>query len=110
LKIEKFASRLIGLELRILFHVFLAILAKHFKISFYIAAPMTTIDYECKSGSEIVVEERSHSEISHFKGQQVAAEGIGIWNPAFDIAPAELITKIITDKGTVSPHNVQSLL
>lgn len=56
-----------------------------------------------QSGSEIVIEERPATEMTHFKGERVAPEGITVWNPAFDVTPAALITGIVTEKGTLLP-------
>ena len=68
----------------------LALMAKEFKIPFYIAAPSTTFDPSCKTGKEIPIEERDPTEISpHFPA----------YNPAFDITPAKLITGFVTEKG-----------
>ena len=71
---------------------------------------MTTVDPNCHSGKEIVVEERPHMEVTHLHGKRIAANGIGVWNPAFDITPASIITKIITEKGCVNPTELVSLL
>ena len=77
----------------------IAIAAKHHNVPFYIAAPTTTIDVNMESGDQIVIEERSHQEITHFRGEKVAAD-INCWNPAFDVTPADLITGgIITEFG-----------
>ena len=77
----------------------IAISAKHHGIPFYIAAPTTTIDVNMESGDKIVIEERSHEEITHHKGERIAAE-VDCWNPAFDVTPAELITGgIVTEYG-----------
>jgi len=81
----------------------LSILAKTFKIPFYIAAPTPTIDMKTPCGKDIPIEERSHEEITMFKGQRVAPEGISVYNPAFDVSPAENITAIVTEKGLVYP-------
>lgn len=89
----------------------LAILAKHFNIPFYVAAPLSTIDFSKKHGSEIVIEERSGIEITHMKGIQIAAPGIQTWNPAFDITPHELITGgIITEFGTFKANELEANL
>ena len=78
----------------------LAIAAKHHGIPFYVAAPMSTVDFRLASGNDITIEERSSKEMFYVNGQRVAAEGIGCWNPAFDVTPAELITGgIITELG-----------
>ncbi|MEA1884368.1 MAG: S-methyl-5-thioribose-1-phosphate isomerase [Thermotogota bacterium] len=81
----------------------LSILAKEFGIPFYIAAPTPTIDMETPSGKEIPIEERAHEEITTFKGERVAPENISVYNPAFDVSPAENITAIVTEKGIVYP-------
>ena len=94
----------------------LAILAKHHGVKFLVAAPRTTIDLETKSGKHIVIEERPGKEVTLIKGPRydgvtldlgvvetvsIAANGIGVWNPAFDVTPAELIDGIITEVGVV---------
>ncbi|KAI5674239.1 hypothetical protein M9H77_14603 [Catharanthus roseus] len=79
----------------------LALSAKSHGIPFLVAAPLTSIDLSITSGEEIVIEERSPKELSHTHGglgEQVAASGISIWNPAFDVTPANIITAIITEK------------
>lgn len=73
----------------------------HHGIPFYVAAPLTSIDLSLSSGQEIVIEERSPKELLHTRGglgEQVAASGISVWNPAFDVTPANLISGIITEK------------
>lgn len=82
----------------------LALSAFHHGVPFYVAAPLTSIDISLPSGENIVIEERSSKELTHShggEGSQVAASGISVWNPAFDVTPARLITAIITDKGIV---------
>jgi len=94
----------------------LAILARHHGVKFLVAAPRTTIDLETKSGKDIVIEERPGKEVTLIKGPRydgvtldlgvietvsIAANGIGVWNPAFDVTPAELIDGIITEVGVV---------
>ena len=87
-----------------------AVAAKHHGIPFYIAAPVTTIDQDLPDGSGIPVEERSTTEITHnpLTGDRVVAEGptLQVWNPSFDVTPAELITGgIVTDIGVIEPKN-----
>ncbi|KAL2833661.1 hypothetical protein BJY01DRAFT_90495 [Aspergillus pseudoustus] len=91
----------------------LAVLAKYHRVKFLVAAPLTTIDLATKSGNDIIIEERPASEVTRIKGSQedditgdsklgtvrIAADGINVWNPAFDVTPAELIDGIITEKG-----------
>lgn len=79
----------------------LALCAKHHNIPFFVAAPLTSIDLTLSSGQEIVIEERSPKELLNSRGglgEQVAASGICVWNPAFDVTPADLIAGIITEK------------
>ncbi|XP_078432449.1 nagB/RpiA/CoA transferase-like superfamily protein [Wolffia australiana] len=87
----------------------LAVAASHHGIPFYVAAPLTSIDGSMASGEEIVIEERSPNELlfSHGGlGERVAASGIDVWNPAFDVTPSNLITAIITEKGVIT-RNVE---
>ena len=81
-----------------------AIAAHHHGIPFYVAAPMSTVDFRLESGRDIVIEERPSEEMCYTGGVRVAAEGIECWNPAFDVTPAELITGgIVTEKGVFRP-------
>lgn len=77
----------------------------HHNIPFFVAAPLTSIDLSLSSGEEIVIEERSPKELLNSRGglgEQVAASGIAVWNPAFDVTPAHLISGIITEKVIIS--------
>jgi methylthioribose-1-phosphate isomerase len=77
-----------------------AVLAKHFGIPFYVLGPVSTVDPTCKSGADIVVEERNGDEITTLGfTKRIAPEGITCRNPAFDVTPAELITAIVTERG-----------
>ncbi len=78
-------------------------MALKFKVPFYIAAPMSTIDFELGSGREIEIEERSPDELTHIRGLRIAPEGVNVYNPAFDVTPAANITGIITEKGIIRP-------
>ncbi len=80
-----------------------AILARHFGIPFYIAAPTSTIDMRCASGTDIPIEQRGEDEVACFAGVRTAPEGIKVYNPAFDVTPADLITAIVTERGIVRP-------
>jgi methylthioribose-1-phosphate isomerase len=83
----------------------LAVSARFHGVPFYVAAPRSTIDMRVPDGARIPIEERDHVEITHFRGGRVAPEGVGVWNPAFDITPNELITAIITEAGVLrSPY------
>lgn len=80
-----------------------ALLAKAHKIPFYVAAPFSTFDMSMKTGSEIPIEERDGVEVSCGFGKQTAPSGVDIFNPAFDVTPANLVTAFITDKGVIYP-------
>ncbi|AEE90594.1 Methylthioribose-1-phosphate isomerase [Tepidanaerobacter acetatoxydans Re1] len=84
-------------------------MAKDFKVPFYIAAPISTIDFDIKSGKEIVIEERAATEVTHINGVRIAPEGIDVYNPAFDVTPNENITGIITEKGIMRPPYLENL-
>ncbi len=87
----------------------LSILAKAHNIPFYIAAPFSTIDFSLATGDEIPIEERDPDEVRHFGGRLTAPADVKVFNPAFDVAPAENITAIITEKGIAKPPFAQSL-
>jgi len=76
-----------------------AVLAHAHGIPFYVAAPTSTVDLTLPSGESIPIEERSPDEVTHFAGQRVAPEGIGVANPAFDVTPHRYVTAIITECG-----------
>jgi methylthioribose-1-phosphate isomerase len=86
-----------------------AILAKHFGVPFFVAAPTSTIDFSISSGAQIPIEQRNPSEISHGHGKQTGPDGVEYFNPAFDVTPAELITAIITENGVARPPFRDSL-
>ena len=77
-----------------------AVLAKHHNIPFYVAAPVSTIDFECSSGEHIPIEQRDISEVTHIGEKKIAAD-VDVINPAFDITPNELVDAIITEKGVL---------
>jgi methylthioribose-1-phosphate isomerase len=83
-----------------------AVLARHHGIPFYVAAPSSTIDPAIPSGASIVIEERDASEVRGVAGRQTAPAASPVFNPAFDVTPAELITAIITERGVFrSPYH-----
>ncbi|MCM1339293.1 MAG: S-methyl-5-thioribose-1-phosphate isomerase [Muribaculaceae bacterium] len=86
-----------------------AIAAKYHNIPFYVAAPLSTIDTSIKSGDDIVIEERSHDEVTHINGKPICAKGVNIINPGFDVTPHELIAGIITEKGILRPDYNKSI-
>ena len=79
-----------------------AVLAARHGIPFYVAAPLSTIDLAIADGSAIPIEERDPAEVTGFRGVRWAPEGVGVFNPAFDVTPADLITGLITEKGVVT--------
>ncbi|XP_069051745.1 methylthioribose-1-phosphate isomerase [Lepisosteus oculatus] len=89
----------------------LAIAAKHHGIPFYVAAPSTSCDLNLESGNDIVIEERPATELTHINGAAIAASGVDVWNPAFDVTPHQLITGgIITELGVFLPSELQAAL
>jgi len=90
-----------------------AVLARAHGVPFYVAAPSSTFDLSLASGAEIPIEQRDPREITHAFGRATAPEGIDVYNPAFDVTPAELITAIITERGVIQPvtaDNIEDML
>lgn len=81
----------------------IAVLARAHNIPFYIAAPSSTFDLAIATGDEIPIEERAADEITHGFGKQTAPDGIKVYNPAFDVTPAQYINAIITERGLIDP-------
>lgn len=81
----------------------LAVLANYHHIPFYVAAPISTIDFDISEGKDIPIEERSPAEITSGFGHRTAPENIPVYNPAFDITPNRLISSIITERGSITP-------
>jgi methylthioribose-1-phosphate isomerase len=89
-----------------------AILANKHKVPFYVAAPLSTFDFE-SSPEDVVIEERSVDEVVKVGKKRVAPKGVRVFNPAFDMTPPELITGIITERGVLTPpfeKNLKSML
>jgi len=95
-----------------------AVVAKENKIPFYIAAPFSTIDFSCKKGADIPIEERSVDELIYAEGLdesgrikpvRIAPVGVSARNPGFDVTPAKFITGIITEKGIFKPKDIKNL-
>ena len=78
-----------------------ALLAKHFGIPFYVAAPLSTIDPRTPDGAHIPIEERPDREVTHVGETRIVPEGVPVFNFAFDVTPADCITGIITEKGVL---------
>jgi methylthioribose-1-phosphate isomerase len=86
-----------------------ALLAKAHGVPFYVAAPSSTFDLSIPDGSVIPIEQRDPREITHGFGRQTAPDGVDVYNPAFDVTPAELIAGIITEKGIIRPVNRETI-
>ncbi len=88
----------------------LAVLCKEHGIPFYVAAPLSTVDFKMESGFLIPIEERDPREVTHVFGKvQIAPDGVKVANPAFDVTPARYITAIITEKGAFHPKDIHKL-
>ncbi|MBK7671915.1 MAG: S-methyl-5-thioribose-1-phosphate isomerase [bacterium] len=87
----------------------LAVLADRHDVPFYVAAPGSTFDPAMPDGSGIVIEQRSAAEVLAFGGTRTAPDGVGAWNPAFDVTPAALVTAFITEHGILRPPFEHSL-
>ena len=87
----------------------LAVLAKYHNIPFYIAAPSSTIDKNISSGRYIPIEERKREELIYIGSKQTAPLNAKVYNPAFDVTHADLISAIITDKGIYAPDQVRRI-
>jgi translation initiation factor eIF-2B subunit alpha/methylthioribose-1-phosphate isomerase len=96
-----------------------ALLAREHGIPFYIAAPLSTFDFNCPTGDDIPIEERSAEEVLYawgwsdegrFGRVRVSPEGVGARNPAFDVTPASMIKGLITEKGIFKPEEVAAKL
>ncbi|NLM36737.1 MAG: S-methyl-5-thioribose-1-phosphate isomerase [Firmicutes bacterium] len=77
----------------------LAVLAHAHGIPFYVAAPMSTFDLTLPDGQRIPIEERAAEEVTGWRGQQIAPEGVAVYNPAFDLTPARFVQAWITEQG-----------
>ena len=86
-----------------------AILAKEHGIPFYVAAPLSTVDFAIENGTQIPIEERKEEEIRQFNGRQTVPDDAMVFNPAFDVTPENYITAIITEKGVAYPPFRQNL-
>ena len=87
----------------------LAVLAHYHGIPFYSVLPSSTIDLSIPDGSHIPIEQREASEVTHFAGVRTAPEGVGVYNPAFDVTPHRLLTGIITERGVIHPPFAEQL-
>jgi methylthioribose-1-phosphate isomerase len=81
----------------------LAVLARAHGVPFYVAGPLSSFDQEAADGAAIVIEQRPAAEVSTLGGARVTPEAAGVWNPAFDVTPAGLVTAFVTDAGVLRP-------
>ena len=87
-----------------------AILAKYYKIPFYVAAPRSTIDITLQSGDLIPIEQQNGDEVTDmWYENRMAPENVSVFNPAFDVTPNELITAIITERGIITPEYIKNI-
>ena len=84
----------------------LALVAKAHNVPFFVAAPLSTVDFSIADGSEILIEERNPAEIYQVGETILTPRGVDYYNPAFDVTPAELITAIITEEGILAPEDL----
>ena len=86
-----------------------AVLAKEFNVPFYVAAPISTFDFNTKTGEDIVIEDRSEEEVTMVKGVRIAPIGCKALNPSFDMTPARYVTGFITEKGILKPSDISKV-
>jgi methylthioribose-1-phosphate isomerase len=79
----------------------LAVLAARHGVPFYVCAPISSVDLGTPDGAAITIEERAAREVTEVRGRKIAPPGTAVWNPAFDVTPAELITGIVTEEGVL---------
>jgi methylthioribose-1-phosphate isomerase len=85
------------------------VLAKENGIPFYVAAPLSTIDFNCPDGGGIPIEQRNAKEVTHIAGKQMVPDGVSVENPAFDVTPAKYVNAIITERGIAREPYGESL-
>jgi methylthioribose-1-phosphate isomerase len=86
-----------------------ALLARAHNILFYVAAPSSTFDLSLPDGGGIPIEQRDPREVTHGFGRQTAPDGVGVYNPAFDVTPHGFIAGIVTEKGVITPVNAENI-
>ncbi len=79
----------------------LAVLARHHRVPFIVVAPSSTVDPQTPTGAQIEIEQRHADEVTHLGAQRIAPEGVSVYNPAFDVTPAALISHIVTEQGVL---------
>ncbi|MBA4349170.1 MAG: S-methyl-5-thioribose-1-phosphate isomerase [Thermodesulfovibrio sp.] len=87
-----------------------AVLCKEHGIPFYVAAPLSSMDFTLDSGDLIPIEERHPDEVRKVWGHRVAPEGVNVINLAFDVTPAKYVTAFFTEKGVFKPRDIKKLM
>jgi methylthioribose-1-phosphate isomerase len=85
------------------------VLARENNVPFYVAAPMSTLDFQIASGDQIPIEERDPAEVTAWRGVQTAPSGVRAAHPAFDVTPSRYVTAIITERGVARAPFPESL-
>lgn len=86
-----------------------AVLARRHRIPFYVACPLSTIDVAAESGADIPIEERAPEEVLGHRGTRWAPVGVAVFNPVFDVTPADLVTALITERGVIHQPDRQKI-
>jgi methylthioribose-1-phosphate isomerase len=86
-----------------------AVLARHHGIPFYVALPRSTFDPAISSGENIPIENRDPAEVAGASWPGGCRPGTDVWNPAFDVTPAHLVTAFVTDGGVLRPPYTESI-
>lgn len=86
-----------------------AIIARAYGVPFYVAVPVSTIDFATPTGADIPIEERASEELTMFNDRRIVPEGSNTYNPAFDVTPAAYVTAFITERGIVTPEELATL-
>ncbi len=87
----------------------LSVLANRHQIPFLVACPLSTIDWATATGADIPIEERPAEEVTHCLGRRTAAQGVRVFNPAFDVTPASLISALVTEKGVIHAPDAEKM-
>ena len=87
-----------------------AVMAKELGVPFYVAAPISTFDFNTKDGDAIVIEDRSEDEVMFVSGVRIAPKGSNALNPSFDMTPAKYVTGFITEKGILKPKDIRRII
>ena len=85
-------------------------MARENSVPFYVAAPTSTIDLDLADGDQIEIEERPQEEVTRFRGEPAAPEGVNAVNPAFDVTPHRYVTAIVTEAGVARPPYSENLM